>query len=82
MTSEMSRSRSWTATARLTAELQGVGSINDAIADQLLHRAEQAHAEEERELPRLATTDSQRVAARALLDSLQHGILRLRQGAP
>jgi len=79
--SEMSRVRSWTATTKLATELRGVGSTNGAVTRQLLQRAEQTHAQEEKELARLATTDSQRVAARALLDSLQQGIARLKQVA-
>ena len=80
--SEMSRVRSWTASTKLAAELRGVRSVNDAVTGQLLRRAEQAHAKEEQKLARLAGTDSQRVAARTLLDSLQEGISRLRQVAP
>ena len=79
--SEMSRVRSWTATTKLATELRGLGSTNDAVTKQLLQRAEQTHAREEQELARLAKTDSQRVAARGLLDSLQREIARLRQVA-
>jgi sirohydrochlorin ferrochelatase len=80
--SEMGRVRSWTATTKLAAELRGVGSTNRAVTHQLLERARETHAQQERELARLATTDSQRVAARLLLDSLQRGIGRLQQVAP
>lgn len=59
-----------------------MGSINPAVAGQLLHRAEQAHAKEEHELAWMAKNDSQRLAARGLLDSLQRGISGLRQAAP
>lgn len=79
--SEMGRVRSWTATAKLANELRRVGSTNGAVTEQLLQRADQVHAREERELARLAKTDSQRVAARGLLDSLQRGIAGLRQVA-
>lgn len=78
MKSEMSRVRSWTATTKLAAELRGVRSTNAAVTTQLLRRAERTHAKEAKELARLATTDSQRVAARGLLDSLEQGIVRLR----
>lgn len=79
--SEMSRARSWTATTKLATEMRGVGSTNAAVTRQLLQRAEQVHAKEAGELARLARTDSQRVAARGLLDSLQQGVARLRQVA-
>ena len=79
--SELGRVRSWTATTKLAAELRGVGSTNRAVTRQLVQRAAEAHDTEERELARLAKTDSQRVAARSLLDSLQQGIARLRQVA-
>jgi hypothetical protein len=77
--SEMGRVRSWTATTKLAAELRGVGSTNRAVTRQLLHRAEETHAKEEGQLASLATSDSERVAARRLLDSLQQGIMRLQQ---
>lgn len=79
--SEMGRVRSWTATTKLATELRGVGATNRAVTRQLLHRAEQTHAKEEGQLASLATSDSERVAARRLLDSLQQGITRLRQVA-
>jgi len=81
MKSEMDRVRSWTATTKLASELRGVGATNGAVTSQLLQRARQTHATEQRELARLARTDSQRVAARGLLDSLQQGIARLQQVA-
>jgi hypothetical protein len=77
--SEMGRVRSWTATTKLATELRGVGSTNRAVSRQLLHRAEETHAKEEGQLASLATSDSERVAARRLLDSLQQGIMRLQQ---
>lgn len=75
----MSRVRSWTATTKLATELRGVRATNLAVTRQVLQRAEQTHAREAKELAELAKTDSQRVAARGLLDSLQAGITRLRQ---
>lgn len=77
--SELGRVRSWTATTRLAAELRGVGATNGAVTRQLLQRARETHAREERELASLASSDSQRVAARRLLDSLHEGITRLQQ---
>jgi hypothetical protein len=77
----MSRVRSWTATTALAAELRGVRSTNHAVTTQLLRRAEQTRTKEDRALARLASSDSQRVAARILLDSLDQGIARLRQAA-
>lgn len=79
--SEMSRVRAWTATTKLASELRGVRSTNRAVTHQLLQRAVETHETEARELARLAQTDSQRVAARILLDSLRQGITRLRQEA-
>jgi hypothetical protein len=73
----MSRLRSWTATTKLAAELRGTGAINGALSRQLLQRARDAHGSEATKLHTLARSDSQRVAARALLDSLQQGIARL-----
>jgi hypothetical protein len=78
----MSRLRSWTATTKLAAELRGVGSTNEALTRQLLQRANEARTTGAQKLVTLAQTDSQRVAARSLLDSLQQGITRLHQVAP
>jgi signal transduction histidine kinase len=80
--SEMSRVRSWTATTKLAVELRGVRSTNDAVTRQLLQRAVQTHEQEQQALARLAKTDSQRVAVRGLLDSLERGITRLQQVIP
>lgn len=80
--SELGRVRSWTATTKLATELRGVGSTNRAVTGQLLQRARETRAKEERDLASLATTDSQRVAARLVLDSLRQGIARLEQVAP
>jgi hypothetical protein len=79
--SEMSRLRSWTATTNLAAELRGVGSTNGAVTGQILQRAIQARTGEARKLAALAQTDSQRMAAHSLLDSLQAGIARLQRVA-
>ncbi len=81
MKSEMDRTRSWTATTKLAGERRGAGATNQAVTDQLLQRAIEAHHDEEREFARLAQSDSQRAAARGLLDSLQQGIVKLRQRA-
>ena len=77
--SELGRVRSWTATATFATGLRGVGATNGAVTTQLLERAESARAKEQTELARLARTDSQRAAARGLLDSLQHAMVRLHQ---
>lgn len=78
---ELGRVRSWTVTTSFAAGLHGVGATNRAVTLQLLQRAKQAHANGEAELARLARTDSQRVAVRLLLDSLQQGILKLERAA-
>ena len=78
----MSRLRSWTATTKLAAELRGTGATNAAITRQLLQRAADAHASGATKLATLARSDSQRVAARVLLDSLQRGIATLHQVVP
>lgn len=77
----MSRLRSWTATTKLAAELRGTGATNGPITRQLLQRARQARTTGEQKLATLTRTDSQRVAARSLLDSLQAGIARLQQAS-
>lgn len=77
----MSRLRSWTATTKLAAELRGVRSTNGALTGQLLQRAREARTTGAAKLATLAQTDSQRVAARSLLDSLQAGIARLQQAS-
>jgi hypothetical protein len=77
----MSQLRPWTATTKLAAELRGVGSTNEALTRQLLHRANEARTTGAQKLATLAQTDSQRVAARSLLDSLYAGIARLQQVA-
>lgn len=79
MTTEMDRTRSWTATMKLAGELRGVRATNGAVTTQLLRRAAEAHGKEEQEFARLAKSDSQRAAARGLLDSLQQGIVNLEQ---
>jgi hypothetical protein len=78
----MSSLRSWTATTKLAAELRGTGATNAAVTHQLLQRADRARATGEQTLSSLTQTDSERVAARSLLDSLQQGITRLHGVAP
>ena len=82
LTSELDRTRSWTATTRLAVDRRAAGAINDAVTSQLLKRASEALPEEEKSIATLATSDSERTAARGVLDSLRQGILRLRQVAP
>ena len=77
----MGRTRSWTATMQLARERRGVGATNEAITNQLLQRAVKAHHEEALELSRFAKSDSERAAARGLLDSLREGIVRLQRVA-
>ena len=77
--SEMDRARSWTATTRLAVDRSSAGAINDAVTAQLAQRAVKAHSQAERRLAELAKTDSQRAAARGVLDSLGEGILHLEQ---
>jgi hypothetical protein len=78
----MSSLRSWTATTKLAAELRGTGATNVAVTHQLLQRAVRSRATGEQKLPSLTQTDSERDAARSLLDSLQQGITRLHGVAP
>jgi hypothetical protein len=77
--SEMGRARSWTATTNLARERRELGATNRAVTSQLLQRAEKAHSRAQVELAKLASSDSERVAARGVLDSLQDGILRLQR---
>lgn len=79
--SEVGRTRSWTATTKLARARRELGATNGAVTSQLLQRAEQAHSKAERELAKLARSDSERVAARGILDSLHEGILRLQRVA-
>jgi hypothetical protein len=79
MKSEMDRTRSWVETMKLARELRGIGATNGAVTAQLLQRATRAHGKEAHEFAKLATSDSQRTAARGLLDSLQHEIVKLQQ---
>ena len=78
----MSSLRSWTATTKLAAELRGTGATNGAVTHQLLQRADRALAAGEQTLSSRTQTDSGRIAARSLLDSLQLGINRLHGAAP
>jgi len=66
----------------LAAELRGTGATYAAVTHQLLQRADRARATGEQTLSSLTQTDSERVAARSLLDSLQQGITRLHGVAP
>ena len=80
--SELDRARSWTATSRLAADRRSVNAINVAVTSQLLDRAAKARSNAARSFSELATTDSERVVARELLDSLDEGISQLRKLAP
>lgn len=74
--SEMSRTRSWTATLKLADQQHGLGATNDAVTRQLLDRAIRARMQEEPLLATYAKSDSERVAAKGVLDSLD---LQIRQ---
>ena len=76
--SELDRVRSWTSTTTLAADRRAAGAIDRAVARQLADRAAKADTESTRSLGKLAASDSERAAASALLDSLRHGITRLR----
>jgi hypothetical protein len=80
--SEMSRTRSWTATLKLADQQHGLGATNDAVTRQLLDRAIQARMQEEPLLARYAKSDSERVAARGVLDSLDLQIRQLERVIP
>ena len=79
--SEMSRTRSWTATLELAGQQRRLRATNGAVTRQLLDRATEARSKEEHLLAGLAKSDSQRVAAGGLLDSLDQQIRQLRQVA-
>ncbi len=80
--SEIDRTRSWTATTRLAAERRATDAINGAVTRQLAVQGEKARSEAGRSLGELAKTASERTAARAVLDSLDEGLARLRKAAP
>lgn len=75
--SEMSRTRSWTATLKLADEQRAVGATNHAVTRQLLHRAVRARAQVEPLLATFAKSDSERAAAKGVLDSLDRQIRQL-----
>ena len=77
--SETGRTRAWTATLELARQQHGLRATNDAITRQLLDRAIEARAKEEPLLAHYAKSDSERVAARGVLDSLQQQIRQLEQ---
>jgi hypothetical protein len=81
LASELDRVRSWSSTTALAADRRAAGAINKAVALQLVARAAEARTASTRSLGELATSDSERAAASALLDSLRDGINRLRQTA-
>lgn len=78
--SEMDRVESWTATTQLAADRRLHGATNAAVTSQLADRAIKASVESERSLARLASSDSERAAARVTLDSLRRGIVQLERG--
>jgi hypothetical protein len=75
--SELDRVDSWTATTRLAADRRRNGATNAAVTSQLADRAVEASVEAEQSFAKLATSDSERTAARAALDSLRQGIIEL-----
>jgi hypothetical protein len=75
--SELDRVESWTATSRLAADRRLNGATNAAITSQLVDRAIAARVEAERSFATLASSDSERAAARVALDSLRRGIVQL-----
>ena len=77
--SEIGRTRSWTATLTLARQQHGMRATNDAVTRQLLDRATKARSKEEPLLARYAKSDSERVAARGVLDSLEQQIRQLEQ---
>lgn len=80
--SEFDRARSWAATTRLAADRRSVNAINGAVTSQLLDRARGARSKAALSFGRLAKTDSERVAAHELLDSLDDGIAQVRKLEP
>jgi hypothetical protein len=77
--SELERVQSWTATARLAADLRLDGATNAAVTSQLADRASEAGVEAEKSFSTLVKSDSERAAARGALDSLRQGIIRLQR---
>ena len=77
--SEAGRTRSWTATLKLTRQQHGLRATNDAVTRQLLDRATKARSKEEPLFARYAKSDSERIAAKGLLDSLEQQIRQLEQ---
>lgn len=75
--SEIGRTRSWTATLELARQQHGLRATNDAVTRQLLERATKARSKEEPLLAHYANSDSERVAARGVLDSLEQQIRQL-----
>lgn len=80
--SELDRTRSWTATTGLAADRRSANAINGAVARQIADRAAQARSKVQQSLIELAETDSERTAARVVLDSLDEGLAHLRMIAP
>lgn len=80
--SELDRTRSWTATTWLAADRRSANAINGAVARQIADRATQARSKVQQSLIELAETDSERTAARVVLDSLDEGLAHLRMIAP
>ena len=79
--SELDRTRSWTATTQLAVERRSTGATNRAVTSQLLDRAQKASVQAERQFATLARSDSERAAARGVLDSLHRGIAQLQRVA-
>lgn len=75
--SEMSRTRSWTATMRLAGQQRAAGATNGAVTRQLLDRAITTRSQEAHLLAAYAKSDSERVAAKGVLDSLDRQIRQL-----
>ena len=79
LSTEFDSVRSWTATTHLAAGRRDAGAINGAVARQLVDRATEARTQFGQSLGQLATTDSDRATARAVLDSLRQGIAQLQE---
>jgi hypothetical protein len=77
--SELDRVESWTATTQLAADRRLNGATNAAVTSQLADRAIEASVEAEQSFSTLATSDSERAAARSALDSLRRGIIQLQR---
>lgn len=79
--SELDRTRSWTATTHLTVDRRSAGAINGAVTSQIADRAAKARSQSAQSLGELAKSDSERAAARVVLDSLDEGLYHLRKVA-